>query len=145
VRGVEELRRFFYGSRMREIMPEEADSNNARSAQLRVTHRDEGDYMARGIKLRLDGRDLTLLKSGKAIVVEVEPGRHRLRMDNTFYARTVEFDVKAGEQAHYRIWNRRGFGSWLVEVLGTGPMYLSIEQADPVESSALPLTPPASL
>jgi hypothetical protein len=125
-------------------MSEAAKSDDAPPAQLRVTHKDEGDYMARGIKLALDGRELTLLKSGKAIVVEVEPGPHRLRMDNTFYPKTVGFDVKAGEQVHYRIWNRRGFGSWMVEVLGAGPMYLAIERAEPVESASLPLTSPTS-
>lgn len=109
------------------------------SAQLRVTHKDEGDYMARGIKLALDDTDLTLLKSGKSTLVEVEPGHHRLRIDNTFHAKTVEFDVRAGEQAHYRVWNKRGFGSWLVEILGAGPMYLAIEKAEPLESKSLPL------
>jgi hypothetical protein len=122
-------------------MSEAAKSSDAPAAQLRVTHRDEGDYMARGIKLALDGEDLTILKSGKAIVVGVEPGHHRLRVDNTFYPKTVAFDVKAGEQMHYRIWNKRGFGSWMVEVLGAGPMYLAIERAEPVESASLPLTP----
>jgi hypothetical protein len=99
--------------------------------------------MARGIKLRLDGQDLTLLKSGKAVVVEVLPGHHSLRIDNTFYPKTVEFDVRAGEQVHYRIWNKRGFGSWMVEVLGAGPMYLHIERAEPVESQSVPLKPSA--
>ncbi|HKS27478.1 MAG TPA: hypothetical protein VJS44_06645 [Pyrinomonadaceae bacterium] len=123
-------------------MSEQGETSDAPTkGQLRVTHKDEGDYMARGIKLRLDGRDLTLLKSGKAIVVEVLPGRHRLRIDNTFYPKTIEFDVKANEQIHYRIWNKRGFGSWMVEVLGAGPMYLHVEQAEPVESQSLPITP----
>jgi hypothetical protein len=125
-------------------MGEEAKSVDGLVAQLRVTHRDEGDYMARGIKLALDGEDLTLLKSGKAIVVEIEPGHHSLRIDNTFYSKSVELDAKAGEQVHYRIWNKRGFGSWMVEVLGAGPMYLAIERAEPLESASLPLTPLAS-
>jgi hypothetical protein len=109
------------------------------SAQLRVTHKDEGDYMARGIKLALDDADLKLLKSGTSTLVEIEPGHHRLRIDNTFHAKTVEFDVRAGEQAHYRVWNKRGFGSWLVEILGAGPMYIAIEKAAPVESESAPL------
>ena len=125
-------------------MREKANTDFAPSAQLRVTHKDEGDYMARGIKLALDGADLNLLKSGTSTLVEVEPGFHRLRIDNTFHAKTVEFDVRAGEQAHYRIWNKRGFGSWLVELLGAGPMYLAIEKAEPVESESVPLKSPTS-
>jgi len=125
-------------------MTEKANTDNAPSAQLRVTHKDEGDYMARGIKLALDDADLNLLKSGTSTLVEVEPGFHRLRIDNTFHAKTVEFDVRAGEQAHYRIWNKRGFGSWLVELMGAGPMYLAIEKAEPVESESVPLKSPTS-
>jgi hypothetical protein len=121
---------------------EDAKSDDALTAQLRVTHKHEGDYMARGIKLGLDGKDLTLLKSGKSIILEIEPGHHSLRIDNTFYPKTVEFDVEEGEQAHYRIWNKRGFGSWMVEVLGAGPMYLQVEKAEPIESEAVPLKRP---
>jgi hypothetical protein len=123
------------------MMSETEKIKDAPSAQLRVTHKDEGNYLARGIKLALDGRELTLLKSGRAVVVEIEPGHHRLRIDNTFYSKTVEFDTQAGEQIHYRIWNRHGFGSWMIQVLGAGPMYLVVERADPLESPSLPLTP----
>ena len=123
-------------------MTEKANTDNDSSAQLRVTHKDEGDYMARGIKLALDDTDLNPLKSGTSTLVEVEPGHHRLRIDNTFHAKTVEFDVRAGEQVHYRIWNKRGFGSWLVEILGAGPMYLAIEKAERVESKSIPSKSP---
>jgi hypothetical protein len=109
------------------------------SAQLRITHKDEGDYMARGIKLALDDIDLNLLKSGTSTVVEVAPGPHRLRIDNTFHVKTLEFEARAGEQVHYRVWNKRGFGSWLVEIIGAGPMYLAIEEAEPLESESVPL------
>jgi hypothetical protein len=125
-------------------MNDPTKTNDTPSAQLRVTHKNEGDYMARGIKLALDGTDLNLLKSGTSTLVEVEPGHHRLRIDNTFHAKTVEFDVRAGEQAHYRVWNKRGFGSWLVEIIGAGPMYLAIEKAEPLESESVPLKSPTN-
>ena len=117
-------------------------TDDASRGQLRVTHRGEGDYLARGIKLALDDDDLNILKSGTSTLVEVEPGHHRLRIDNTFHAKTVEFDVRAGEQVHYRVWNKRGLGSWLVEILGAGPMYLAIEKAEPLESESVPLKSP---
>lgn len=102
--------------------------------QLRITHKDEGDYLARGIKIVLDGEELALLKSGKGLVVDVEPGRHSLRIDNTFHRKTLDLEIKGGEQTHYRIWNKRGFGSWMVEMLGAGPVYLAIERADAIRS-----------
>lgn len=124
------------------MTPKPTDENS--KGQLRVTHKDEGDHLARGIKLALDRDDLGLVKSGKAIVTDVEPGNHSLRFDNTFHTKTIDFEVKAGEQLHYKVWNRRGFGSWMVEMLGAGPMYLGIEKAEPVESTSLPVDPPAS-
>lgn len=114
-------------------MSEHAKGSGALTGQLRVTHEEQDNYLARSIRLALDGAYLTLLKNGKDIVVEVEPGRHRLLIDNTLHSKTVEFDVKAGEQAHYRIWNKRGFGSWMLDVFGSGPMYLAIERAEPIE------------
>jgi hypothetical protein len=123
-------------------MDDAKQTDDASKGQLRVTHKDEGDYMARGIKLALDGDDLNLLKSGTSTLVDVEPGHHHLRIDNTFHAKTIEFDVRAGEQAHYRIWNKRGFGSWLVEIIGAGPMYLAIEKTEPLESESAPLRSP---
>lgn len=120
-----------------------AEATMTHKGQLRITHDDEGNHLARGIKLALDGKELTVLKSGKALVMNVEPGNHTVRVDNTFHSRNIEFEIQPGVQAHYRIWNKRGFGSWLVELFGAGPIYLAIEKAEPVESAAVPLTPPA--
>jgi hypothetical protein len=117
---------------------------DTQKGQLRVTHKDEGNHLARGIKLALDGTELTVLKSAKAIVIDVDPGRHTLCVDNTFHRKTIELEIKPGEQAHFRVWNKRGFGSWMVELFGAGPMYLAIEKAEPVESASLPLTPRGS-
>ena len=71
--------------------------------------------------------------------MEVEPGHHRLLIDNTLHTKTVEFDVEAGGQVYYRIWNKRGFASWMLDIFGSGPMYLAIERAEPIEG-ALALT-----
>jgi hypothetical protein len=114
-------------------MSEHAKGDGALKGQLRVTHKFQDNYLARGIKLTLDGTYLALLRNGKDIVLEVEPGHHRLLIDNTLHTKTVEFDVEAGEHVYYRIWNKRGFGSWMIDVFGSGPMYLAIERAEPIE------------
>ncbi|HEX8070421.1 MAG TPA: hypothetical protein VF546_10750 [Pyrinomonadaceae bacterium] len=105
-------------------------------SQLRVSHPVAGNIMGRGLKLWLDDEELTPLKAGQALTVEIEPGAHRLRAHNTYHARTVEFVAAPGEQVHYRINNRVGFFGWfMLTVLGGGPMHLAIERADPVEST----------
>jgi hypothetical protein len=125
VRGTEKI------GEMRATMSEHAKVNGALKGQLRVSHKFQDNYLARGIKLTLDGTYLTLLRNGKDFILEVEPGHHRLLIDNTLHTKTVEFDVEAGEQVYYRIWNKRGFGSWMIDVFGSGPMYLAIELAEP--------------
>lgn len=117
-------------------MSEEVKDVDTHFAQLRVSHPKEGSYMGRGLILSLDGAELTTLKAGEAITTKIETGHHRLDVDNTYHSKTVEFDAQSGEQVHYRIRNKVGFfGSWMIMVLGAGPMNLSIERANPVESS----------
>jgi hypothetical protein len=79
------------------------EATETQKGQLRVTHSDEGNHLARGIKLALNGKALTVLKSGKALVIDVEPGQHTLRVDNTFHSKSIEFEIGPGEQVHYRI------------------------------------------
>jgi hypothetical protein len=113
-------------------MDEEVRTDSARSAQLRVSHPEAANVMGRGLKLSLDGKEWAYLKAGQAISTEIGPGHHRLRADNTYQKKMVEFDVQPGEQVHYRIGNRVGFfGSMMVAVLGAGPMYLVIERTPP--------------
>ncbi|HYO63374.1 MAG TPA: hypothetical protein VER08_06930 [Pyrinomonadaceae bacterium] len=109
-------------------------------AQLRVSHPAKGNQLGRGMKLSLDGEELTHLKAGNSLVVNIEAGHHQLRADNTYHARTVEFDARPGEQVHYRITNKVGFfGSILLTTLGAGPMHVKFERVEPVESSSKPI------
>ena len=127
------------GEGCEEIMSAEVKSGETLTTQLRVSHSQASYYLGRGIEVSLDGEELKTLKAGLAFTMKIEPGHHRLRADNTFQSKTVEFDVQPGEQVQYRTWNRKGFGSWMIEILGAGPLYLVLERVDPIE---LP-TPPS--
>lgn len=116
-------------------MSEEVKTENADSTRLRVSHPEAGNYLGRGLNLSLDGQELAHVRAGRAIVKEIEPGHHRLKADNTYHAKTVEFDAETGEQVHFRITNKVGFfGSMVIALLGAGPMHLVIDRAEPVES-----------
>lgn len=118
------------------MVNEEVDPDSMQSARLKVSHPEEGGRMGRGLKLTLDSKEWTHLKAGQAITTGIEPGRHRLLVNNTYHKKTVEFAAQAGELVHYRIKNRVGFfGSMLLMMLGAAPMYLVIERADRAESS----------
>ena len=119
------------------------DSNQV--AQLRVSHpATKSNQLGRGLKLSLDGEELAHLKVGNSLVVNIEAGRHRLRADNTYHAKTVEFDAEPGQQVHYRVSNMVGvIGAVLLGTVGAGPMHIEFERAEPVESSSVPLPRPA--
>ncbi|HEX8422932.1 MAG TPA: hypothetical protein VF634_05950, partial [Pyrinomonadaceae bacterium] len=115
-------------------------TKSSQAAQLRVSHPKESNVMGRGIKVSLDGAELSQVKAGQNLTIEIEPGHHKMHVDNTYHSKVVEFYAESGEQVHYQITNRVGFFGWfIVTMLGAGPMYLVIERKDPVESSALPL------
>ena len=121
--------------------------DSTQDAQLRVSHpATKSNQLGRGLKLSLDGEELAHLKVGNSLVVNIEAGRHELRADNTYHAKTVEFDAEPGQQVHYRISNRVGaVGAILLGTVGAGPMHLEFERAEAVESSSVPLphpTPP---
>jgi hypothetical protein len=114
---------------MRETMNEEVNADGAPQTRLKVSHPEEGSVMGRGLNLTLDRKDWAHLKAGRDVTAEIEPGHHRLRVDNTYHKKMVEFDAKPGELVHYRITNKvTFFGSMMLGVLGAAPMHLVIER-----------------
>ncbi len=110
-------------------MSEGVNAASAQKVRLRVSHPEEGSVMGRGLSLVLDRKDWTHLKAGRDAATEIEPGHHRLRVDNTYHKKTIEFDAQPGELVHYRITNKATFfGSLMLAVLGAGPMHLVIER-----------------
>jgi len=66
---------------------------------------------------------------GETVIREIPAGSHRLRFDNTWVKKTVEFEAADGEEVAYNVINRAGrFTWWMVGALGAGPMYLTIDR-----------------
>ena len=76
--------------------------------------------------------------SGDEISRVVEPGKHRLNVDNTWNWKNVDFTVAPGEQVRFQTVNRGGRFTWfLVGTLGVGPMYVHIERVPDAANQAL--------
>ena len=104
-----------------------AASPPAPGAQITIRRNSPDDIQLRQIIVKLDGKPVAELMYGGTVTIPVTPGRHRLRVDNTWNWKTLDLDVAPGEHFKFLTINRAGRFTWfLVGTLGAGPMYVSI-------------------
>jgi hypothetical protein len=98
------------------------------AASVTVSRTSPSDIQQRQLIVKLDDEEIATLLYGQTVTREVEPGHHRLRVDNTWVWKTVEFSLEPDEHAKFQVINRAGRFTWfMVAILGAGPMYVTIE------------------
>jgi len=99
------------------------------TATITVTRKAVEDVKVRQIYISLDGKNVAELLYGQTFTTDVAAGPHRLRANNTLLWKTVDCDLRPGEQAHFTVVNRPGPGTYaMLSLLGTGPIYLTFER-----------------
>ncbi len=107
-------------------------------SRVTVSRTSPDDVKQRQIIVKLDGKRLGELMWGDEMSREVEPGRHRLQVDNTWNWKNVDFTLAPGEHAHFQTVNRGGRFTWfLVGTIGVGPMYVHIERVPETADQAV--------
>jgi hypothetical protein len=99
-------------------------------ARLTVTRDHPRDTGQRHVLVYVDDRKVGALLPGQSLTREVPAGRHRLKAHNTLFGKTLEVSVEEGGHARFRTANVPGPLSWLVFVLGAGPVYVVLEPED---------------
>jgi hypothetical protein len=114
---------------MSSVAPRGSEAQTNPAAQITIRRTSPDDVQLRQIVVKLDGkRVVDDLMYGQTVTIPVTPGRHRLRVDNTWNWRTVDLDVTPGDHLKFLTINRAGRFTWfLVGTLGAGPMYVSIQ------------------
>ncbi len=108
-----------------------AAAPTAAQGTITIRRTSNNDVQQRQIIVKLDGENVGELFYGDTISVPATPGRHRLRVDNTWNWKTVELDVAAGDHLKFQTVNRAGRFTWfLVSMLGAGPIYVSIKREE---------------
>ena len=101
----------------------------APTARVTVTRRSPLDVKQRRVFVSIDGERFAEFDFGDMATRDVAPGRHVLRAHNTLVWKTLECDLSVGEDAHFTVVNRPGFGTYaMLSLLGTGPIYLTFER-----------------
>jgi len=76
----------------------------------------------------LDDELIATLRDKQWVTREAAPGHHTLRAHNTLVGKSIEFDLQAGEHVRFTTSNRSGCGTFMIYLLGAGPIYLSLER-----------------
>ncbi len=100
-----------------------------RPTVLTVHRTSPEDVKVRQVILSLDDEKIATLLFGQTCSLEILPGRHRLRANNTLVWRTVEFDAPAGAQVRYSCVNRAPPGLYyLLFIFGVAPLFVTLER-----------------
>jgi hypothetical protein len=95
-----------------------------------------GDAGQRQVYVDLDGERIATLLDRQSVSVEIAPGPHRVKLNNTLVSKTLEFTATAGETVHYHFANRPGrFGLPFLALMGVAPLFLSVERVSGAEPS----------
>jgi len=102
-----------------------------RPSSVTIARNHASDVKHRQLVITLDGDRLGDLLFGESMQRDVAPGRHRLRVSNTLVWKTVEFEVKPGEQVRFEAINRAGALSFaLLVLLGAAPLYVTVRRLE---------------
>ena len=66
---------------------------------------------------------------GERVTRGLTLGRHRLRISNTLFWKTLDFDVRPKEQVRFEIINRAGRLTYpLLGLIGAAPLYMTVHR-----------------
>jgi hypothetical protein len=98
-------------------------------ASVTIIRNSQEDFKQRQLVVWLDGEKLGDLMFGQKFTRDVHPGPHKLRVSNTLVWKTVEFDVKPGEQVRWEAINRPGRITYpMLIIIGVGPLYVTLRR-----------------
>jgi len=116
--------------------PENSADASGPAAKITITRDSPDDVQTRQIEIYLDGQHKGELLFGDALAFPVAPGRHTLRVDNTWNHKDLELDVSVGNDLRFLTKSKASqFSRFLLIAFGAGPIYVSIEPAPPRAAS----------
>lgn len=100
------------------------------TSRITVRRQSPKDIGIREVYVRLDDKDIGVLKATQELTVDVEPGPHTLVVTNQLFTKRLTFTLAVSEHAHFLTVNKAGPGTFGVAgfLLGANLIYLSLER-----------------
>ena len=103
-----------------------------RPTRLTLHRTSDQDCRDRQVIFSLDGQRITQLLFGQTFTLDIEPGTHRLRANNTLVWKTVEFLAPAGAHVHFTCINYAPRGMlYMLAFFGVSPLFLALRPGRP--------------
>jgi hypothetical protein len=114
-----------------------ASESSLRAAARVTIHRTSPrDVKDRQLLVSLDGVRVATLMFGQSRTIEVQPGEHRLRVNNTLVWKTVSFVADGGDELHFTVVNRApGLLLEMLTFVGVAVLVVDIERGLPREGA----------
>lgn len=98
-------------------------------AVLTVRRTASDDVQDRQVYLSVDGEDWVSLLYGHEVSMELAPGRHTLKANNTLVRKSVTFDVRPGQHVRFQCINRTHWtGMVFMAFLGAAVITVRLER-----------------
>lgn len=105
---------------------------------MTISRADDRDAQQRQVLARIDDGATVTLMWGDRHTVDVNPGRHVLRANNTLIWKSVTFTIESGEHLEFSLINKAGgFTLGFLALLGVAPLFLTIERKGQVPESGV--------
>jgi hypothetical protein len=87
------------------------------------------DCGQRQVFARVDDRPQVALVFGERVTLDVTPGRHLLRVNNTLFWKKISFAIEPAEHLEFILINEaRWWTAGIVGLLGAAPLFLTVKQ-----------------
>jgi hypothetical protein len=96
-----------------------------------ISRTDPGDVRQRQVLARIDEGPQVALVFGDRVTVEVAPGAHVLKANNTLFWKRLPFTIEPGEHLEFATVNHQGrFTLGFLAIMGVAPLFLSIQRRE---------------
>jgi hypothetical protein len=97
---------------------------------ITITRTSEEDWKTRQLVVSIDGKTVAELLWGDSVLLELDPGPHRLRVHNTLVWKTVDIVLQPGEQIFFEAVNRAAASTYICLALfiGMAPLYVTLRR-----------------
>jgi hypothetical protein len=104
-------------------------TESARAARVTIARQDPADIGQRQVIVAIDDGEAAKLAFGDSITLDIAPGDHVLKANNTLVWRKVSFRAEAGADVRFLVANRASrFTLGFLTLMGVAPLRMTVER-----------------